>query len=420
MAARYLVEIRFGCELKRKLREIISDIADRFNEYTLVRSHYVPHVTLYGAFRTNRETLVLNRMRDVCAQYDVVPFRIDGFDHFDQETIFADVHSSRALRTLRAQLSEELQGITFQEPEYDHQPWFHFHSTVARDAGHKFREIWQFVNERYDLEYEGYVKRINLLKHGNIVKEYSLPQGRFLSSDAATASPAWEQDETIINRHRQPGDHAGLVPSQPGRLSQYRTRLTDRFSKKEAERRRLSKFQDRPTRTFLSGDLHLNHGNIIEYCNRPFDSTHEMNQQLVTNWNNTVGPDDTVIFLGDLELYYGDITAHDWLHALNGSIVSIRGNHDGARGIDYQDSYVLESATRRYYCTHRPDDIPEDWDGWAIHGHVHNNNTTEHPFIDVEARRVNVAPELMLYTPMSLDRLEAFIDHLERSLVSLG
>ena len=409
MADSYLVEIRLGGGIKHRLQTIIQDIADRFNERELVRSHYVPHITLYGPCRVTDEKVALARIRDICAQYDLVPFRIAGYDHFDQSTIYADVHSSYALRQLRYELSQELRSVTEDQPPYDHDRWCKFHSTVARNIDDSFDEIWDYVNSEYTINYEGYVERVSLIRNGNIVKEYSVPQGRFLDSEGATAKPAWKRDETLIERYRRSDDHKNLVRSQPGSIQRWRTLLADGLPTKGIERRRNNEFSDRPPRMFVSGDLHLNHGNIIEYCNRPFETVHEMNQQLVANWNDAVGPDDTVVFLGDLAFYYGDITTHDWLHALNGDIIFIRGNHDDAGGVDYEDEYQLESETRRYFCTHRPTEIPEAWEGWAIHGHVHNNDVENHPFLDGETQQINAAPELMEYTPIALGEIEAGI-----------
>ena len=51
------------------------------------------------------------------------------------------------------------------------------------------------------------------------------------------------------------------------------------------------------SKIFLISDLHLDHYNIIKYCNRPFSSVREMNYLIVNNWNTTVKDNDIVYFL---------------------------------------------------------------------------------------------------------------------------
>ena len=46
-------------------------------------------------------------------------------------------------------------------------------------------------------------------------------------------------------------------------------------------------------------DMHLDHGNIIAFDNRPFKSVNEMNRALIENWNNVTSSNDTVIIAGD-------------------------------------------------------------------------------------------------------------------------
>ena len=36
-------------------------------------------------------------------------------------------------------------------------------------------------------------------------------------------------------------------------------------------------------RIFYTSDLHFSHSNIIQYCNRPFDSVEQMNDTLINN-----------------------------------------------------------------------------------------------------------------------------------------
>lgn len=49
---------------------------------------------------------------------------------------------------------------------------------------------------------------------------------------------------------------------------------------------------------YLTSDCHFNHLNIIK-LGRPFSSIEEMNETIVSNWNDTVGEEDTVYVLGD-------------------------------------------------------------------------------------------------------------------------
>jgi len=82
--------------------------------------------------------------------------------------------------------------------------------------------------------------------------------------------------------------------------------------------------------TLFTSDTHFGHANIIKYCNRPFSSPWEMDEALVTNWNNVVTPDDVVYHLGDFAFGHG--VAQEYISKiakrLNGDIHLIRGNHE--------------------------------------------------------------------------------------------
>lgn len=78
---------------------------------------------------------------------------------------------------------------------------------------------------------------------------------------------------------------------------------------------------------FFTSDTHFGHKNIIRYSNRPFRDVSHMNEMLIKNWNDTVGPDDTVYHLGDVAL--GPWEAWDnVLTRLNGYKILVVGNHD--------------------------------------------------------------------------------------------
>ena len=164
---------------------------------------------------------------------------------------------------------------------------------------------------------------------------------------------------------------------------------------------------------YVVSDLHLTHANIIEYCDRPYSDVEEMNRQLVDNWNRTVSPDDTVVFLGDLTMGADHDEAVEWAERLNGSVVFVEGNHDELDAerapFPVVESCVISHGKYRFGCAHRPEDTPEDGE-WGLYGHHHNNFPRDYPFIDGRNNRVNVSVELIGYAPLSLDALCGLLD----------
>jgi calcineurin-like phosphoesterase family protein len=165
---------------------------------------------------------------------------------------------------------------------------------------------------------------------------------------------------------------------------------------------------------YVLSDLHLDHGNIIEYCDRPFDSVEAMNEALVANWNETVDPDDRVLFLGDVTVPWADHTPADWFDRLRGEVVFVAGNHDAPEVLAARDSCRFSRGGRDFFCSHWPENAPADWEGWVLYGHHHDNDLERFPLLDPERRRVNVSVELLEYTPLSVNRLVALVERGER------
>jgi len=88
--------------------------------------------------------------------------------------------------------------------------------------------------------------------------------------------------------------------------------------------RMLDKKRKRKPKIFFSADLHLNHKNIIQFCQRPFKDVNEMNKTLITNWNAKVSAGDLIYILGDFG--FGDLK--NIIKSLHGFKVLIIGSHD--------------------------------------------------------------------------------------------
>lgn len=115
-------------------------------------------------------------------------------------------------------------------------------------------------------------------------------------------------------------------------------------------------------RIFFTSDLHIGHNKEFIYVPRGFSSVKEMNDYIVTKFNQNVCEDDTVFILGDVTL--GKIEdALPYLKQLKGHIIVVRGNHDSdARvkaykeqlGWEVYDAKYLKWCGYTFYLTHWP------------------------------------------------------------------
>lgn len=137
---------------------------------------------------------------------------------------------------------------------------------------------------------------------------------------------------------------------------------------------------------FFTSDTHFGHKNILNFCERPFKDTDEMDEAIITNWNNKVGKDDIVFHLGDFA-FATNKRWQDLICKLNGKIILVLGNHDIVRWPgDYTmnlfervENQIMLKIDNKYkvYLNHFPflcyDGVyrnPQDCT-IQLHGHVH-------------------------------------------------
>lgn len=174
---------------------------------------------------------------------------------------------------------------------------------------------------------------------------------------------------------------------------------------------------------YYIADTHFGHANVIRYDNRPFDNVKNMDDAIITLWNETVTDDDTVYILGDFSWYKEDETLKI-LKSLKGKKILIKGNHDRvsnkiSRCFDKVCDYleITDNGTK-VVMSHYP--MPF-WNGQfrdSIHlyGHVHNShqwNVCESlrselkQLQDIPMRMYNVGcmMEWMDYAPRTLEEI---------------
>lgn len=89
------------------------------------------------------------------------------------------------------------------------------------------------------------------------------------------------------------------------------------------------KTEGSPKKYWVTSDLHFHHKGILNFCSdtRPWISVEDMNEGLISHWNDTVSVNDEVLFLGDFSFKAQEAT-EAILTRLNGSITFVLGNHD--------------------------------------------------------------------------------------------
>lgn len=223
----FLIEIRPDQEVKQYLRHIINDLQSKFNVHAMASGHVVPHLSLYGPFRSEGYGPVLSAVRSVCEHFSVVPYRLDGFCHFRREVIYVDIATSPALRELRRNIRDELNQVsTPRYPRRENQHHHQYHMTVAfKDISGKFAEIWDYVNDRYEPQMESYAHRVTFLNNRRMIKEWDLLTGEFLDPDLATSKQSWQQTMDALEQERSPSDHTELNKPHRGGLREWKRRI---------------------------------------------------------------------------------------------------------------------------------------------------------------------------------------------------
>ena len=126
-------------------------------------------------------------------------------------------------------------------------------------------------------------------------------------------------------------------------------------------------------RYWASSDTHYGHGAIIQYSNRPFKNSDEMNKEMIRRFNERVKPEDHTFFLGDFVFKSGEgcLKAEHWIKQLNGTFTWVRGNHDNNNSLKtIIDCVHITFAHQRINLVHKPEHSNPTFPINLV-GHVH-------------------------------------------------
>jgi len=201
--------------------------------------------------------------------------------------------------------------------------------------------------------------------------------------------------------------------------------------------------------TWIIGDTHFGHPNILIHCARPFSTVQQMDEALTSNWNSVVKPEDLVWHLGDFTAFVKDLARIEaYRKALNGRIRLIRGNHDWGNAsryikLGFEESY-RSTVYDRFVLSHYPggpwvtDEVivdekhpngrPKFNKGHKLtarvleqsnargvmHGHVHNSRQEEYPDC------LNVSADVLGFTPIPWEEAKVRWDEARKREIGNG
>ena len=175
------------------------------------------------------------------------------------------------------------------------------------------------------------------------------------------------------------------------------------------------------TNVFFTSDTHLQHKNIIKYCNRPFKTVRDMDSALIKNWNAVVGADDIVFHGGDF--CFGSKSSWAYLcDALNGKKYLAAGNHDANitpdKFVDVQhlfnvrilgDEEIASDGQRITVCHYPMVSWYQSHRGsWQLYGHVHGGLSNKGD-VRTTPNQLDIGVDVHDFTPISYEQVKTII-----------
>ena len=187
------------------------------------------------------------------------------------------------------------------------------------------------------------------------------------------------------------------------------------------------KVVDKPAeKVFFISDTHFGHDWMIDFNNRPYTNSEEMDATLIRNWNKTVPKDGLVFILGDI----GDTTQEriiEIFDQLNGEKILIKGNHEDIYKEETLKAIFSEIYDLLYICIQDDQDVKIqdivlchypmfDWENyfqgsWQLFGHLHTRELKEFDTLRTRlfAEQYDVGVENNNYRPISYYEVKEII-----------
>jgi len=156
---------------------------------------------------------------------------------------------------------------------------------------------------------------------------------------------------------------------------------------------------------YVISDTHFGHENSLKWTDdkgnklRPFNTLEELNNTIITNWNNIINPEDHVYHLGDVVINKKYL---ELVKELKGHKRLIAGNHDiFDNKLYYEAGFEKITGVRVFpalkailsHIPIHPDCLKDEWIN--VSGHLHSNSLSDRRYINVSVEQTNYTPVLL-------------------------
>lgn len=158
---------------------------------------------------------------------------------------------------------------------------------------------------------------------------------------------------------------------------------------------------------WFTADEHYNHAKILKYCHRPFETVEDMNEFLITLFNNSVGKRDITVHIGDFGFFKKEEQAQKIIRRLNGNHIFVKGSHDRWLPNNHRMMWRKHIQGQFVVCCHY---ALRTWErahhgAWNLYGHSHGT-------LPGIGRQMDVGVDCNMFCPVPFDEIRKKMDQI--------
>ena len=168
---------------------------------------------------------------------------------------------------------------------------------------------------------------------------------------------------------------------------------------------------------YFTADEHYFHKNVIKYCERPFDSVEEMNDQMINNHNLIVNENDTTVHCGDFSFASKEKTYKEIISRLNGKHIFLKGDYDKCLGSGGSYMWLKKINGQPVICSHY---MMRTWwlshyNSWNLFGHSHGGMNDK-----TIGKQLDVGVDSHSFYPIGTDTIKKIMERKSNNFNYIG